>query len=240
MSQYFDKFPRVRYDLDRKKLTSLDSVTNIFFRISIIKEIMQNISSYEKYTIRDGDRPETLAEKAYGNPEAHWIILYANDIIDPHYDWPMDNRTFDKYIVRKYKSQAKMDGIKNVVSWAKTNYIQYEKVITRNNLYADVTSVKRYQIDGANVASVVAVTDPYDTYASLAETSYETITVGNRDIIETIKAERISYYDYEIRENEKRRNIHIIKKEYYGRIMSQFDDLTQKAGATDTFIRRFT
>jgi hypothetical protein len=201
---------------------------------------MQNISSYEKYVIRDGDKPETLAEKAYGNPEAHWIILYANDILDPHYDWPMDNRTFDKYIVKKYASQANMNGVKNVASWAKTNYIMYEKVITRENLFAEVSTISRYQIDSANVATAVAVTDPYDTYTSLAESTYDTFNVGGKDVIETVKAERISYFDYEIRENEKKREINIIKKQYYGRIMSQFDNLTQSSGANDTFIRRFT
>ena len=116
MSQYFAKFPRVSYDLDRKKISSPDRVTNVFFRIAIVKDIVRNFSSYYEYSIRDGDRPEVLAEKAYGDPEAHWIILYANDILDPHYDWPLDNKSFEKYIVNKYKSQARMDGVKNITS----------------------------------------------------------------------------------------------------------------------------
>jgi hypothetical protein len=240
MSQYFAKFPRVRYDLNKTKITSQDSVTNIFFRLAIVREIMTNLSSYYEYSIRDGDRPETLAEKAYGNAEAHWIILYANNILDPHYDWPMDNRTFEKYIVRKYRSQARMDGVRNVTSWAKTNYIKYEKVIERTNAFTDTSYISRYEIDEANVASVLAITDPYDTYNSLAVTSFDTFDVSGRSITETIKAERISYYDYEIRENEKKRDIKIIKKEYYGRIIEQFNSLTDAAGARTTFIRRFT
>ena len=240
MSQYFAKFPRVSYDLDRKKISSPDRVTNVFFRIAIVKDIVRNFSSYYEYSIRDGDRPEVLAEKAYGDPEAHWIILYANDILDPHYDWPLDNKSFEKYIVNKYKSQARMDGVKNITSWAKTNYVKYEKVIERTNAYTNTKYVSRYEIDEANVASSMAITDPYDTYNSLAVTSFETFDVAGRSISETIKAERISYYDYELRQNEKKRNIKIIKKEYYGRIMAQFNDLTNASGSRETYIRRFT
>lgn len=241
MSQYFNNFPVIRYDINRAKLSSRDSVTNIFFRIGIIKEIMRNISSYYDYTIRDGDKPETLAEKIYGNPESHWIILYANDVIDPHYDWPLDNLSFEKYIADKYKTTARRSGVANAVSWAKSNYILYEKVIKRTNEYQDTTYETRLQIDQSNVASVMASTAPYDTYNSLAAVgSFDNFTISNRLVSETISSERISYYDYEIRENEKKRNIKIIKKDYYPRIISEFNNLTLNADVTQPFIRRFT
>lgn len=240
MAQFFNKFPRVRYDPVRAKLTSQDRVTNIFFRVDVIKSVMRNLSAYYEYSIRDGDRPETLAEKAYGDPEAYWIILYANDILDPHYDWPLDGRSFEKYIVRKYRSMARADGVKNVTSWAKTNYVMYEKVIERMNEYENTKSISRYQIDGANVATEMATTAPYDTYSNMALMSTETLNISGKNVTETIRAERISYYDYEIRENEKKRNIKIIKKEYYGRIMAEFNTLTESAGVQDSFIRRFT
>lgn len=240
MSQFFNKFPRVRYDPVRAKLTSQDRVTDIFFRIDIIRDVMKNMSSYYEYNIRDGDRPETLAEKAYGDPEAHWIILYANDILDPHYDWPLDGRSFEKYIVRKYRSMAKMDGIRNVTSWAKTNYVLFEKVIERVNEYENTKYVSRYKIDEANLASAIATTAPHDTYTDMPLMSMETLNISGKNVTETIKSERISYYDYEIRENEKKRSIRIIKKEYYGRIMTEFNALTESAGVRDSFIRRLS
>lgn len=138
MSKFFDKFPLVRYTVDKKLLNEYDTVRNLLFRIGIIKEVMDtNIDSYYFYTIKDSDRPETLADRIYGDSEAHWIILYANNIYDPYYDWPMDARTFEKFIIKKYGS----------LEFAKTNYHHYEKVITRENPSAQVVSTTRFEVN---------------------------------------------------------------------------------------------
>lgn len=138
MGNFFDKFPLIRYTADKGLLNEYDTVRNVLFRVGIIKEVMEtNINAYYYYTIRDSDRPETLAEGIYGDPQAHWIILYANNIYDPYYDWPMDERTFEKYIIKKYGSLA----------WAKTNYHHYEKVITRENPFAQTVTTTRFEVN---------------------------------------------------------------------------------------------
>ena len=138
MSNFFDKFPLVRYTVDKQLFSEYDTVRNILFRVGIIKEVMeQNIDAYYYYTIRDSDRPETLAERVYGSPEAHWIILYANNIYDPYYDWPMETKAFEKYIIKKYGS----------LEWAKTNYHHYEKVIRRENPFAQVITTTRFEVN---------------------------------------------------------------------------------------------
>lgn len=138
MSNFFDKFPLVRYTVDKQLLSEYDTVRNILFRVGIIKDVMeQNIDAYYYYTIKDSDRPETLAERIYGDAEAHWIILYSNNIYDPYYDWPMDNRTFEKYIIKKYGS----------LEWAKTNWHHYEKVIKRENPSAQVVTTTRFEVN---------------------------------------------------------------------------------------------
>ena len=91
MAQFFDKFPRISYDIEGKRLTTYQSVTNIFFRVRVIREILGNISAYYEYLIKDDDTPEILADKVYNNPEAHWIIIMANNIVDPQYDWPLNS-----------------------------------------------------------------------------------------------------------------------------------------------------
>jgi hypothetical protein len=156
MSNFFDKFPLVRYTVDKQLFSEYDTVRNILFRVGIIKEVMeQNIDAYYYYTIRDSDRPETLAERVYGSPEAHWIILYANNIYDPYYDWPMETKAFEKYIIKKYGS----------LEWAKTNYHHYEKVIRRENPFAQITTTTRFEINER------VLTDGIITIAE-AETDY--------------------------------------------------------------------
>lgn len=163
MSNFFDKFPLVRFTVDRKLLSERDTVRNILFRVGIIKEVMeQNVDAYYYYDIRDSDRPETLAERVYGDAEAHWIILYANNIYDPYYDWPMDDRTFQKYIIKKYGS----------VEWAKTNYHHYEKVITRENPSAQVITTTKFEVNEKKLTDGIITIIDAETDYGVGEIAY--------------------------------------------------------------------
>jgi hypothetical protein len=163
MGNFFDKFPLVRYTVDKKLLNEYNAVTNVLFRIGLIKDVMEtNVNAYYYYIIRDGDRPEVLAEKIYGNAEAHWIILYANNIYDPYYDWPMDDRTFEKYIIKKYGS----------LEWAKTNYHHYEKVVTRENPSAQVVTTTRFEVNEKKLTDGIITIIDAETDYGIGEIAY--------------------------------------------------------------------
>lgn len=154
MASFLDKFPLVRYTVDKKLLSEYDTARNLLFRIRVIKEIMNgNLDTYYKYTIKDEETPDDLADKVYGTSTAHWIILYANDIYDPQYDWPMSNRVFEKYMINKYGS----------IEWAKTNYHHYEKVITRENPFAQKTSVTTFEVNEEILTDGVLTLTNYTT-----------------------------------------------------------------------------
>lgn len=214
---FFDKFPVLAYDIAGKKLSNYQVSTNIFFRIRILREILGNISAYYEYLISDSDTPEILADKVYGNPEAHWIILMANDIIDPQYDWPLNYKNFNNYIINKYGSIAN----------AKTQIHHYEKVITREEQLTGIVTESRFTVNfdklTDNTPSV-----PYDYYENLPETQeVNTYNLENgRTVTEIIRREAITYYDYESQLNDNKRSIKIIKPEYYGQILKEFEDLT--------------
>lgn len=228
MSQFFTKFPRVSYDIAGKRFTTYQSVTNIFFRLRIIREVLGNVSAYYEYLVKDDDTPEILADKVYGNPEAHWIILLANNIVDPQYDWPLKYKDFDNYIIKKYGS----------ISYAKTTYHHYEKVVTREESSSGTVIETRFVINQSNIAnSMYDSTVPYDTYNSLPETQdVDTINMGSgKTVIEITKRDRVTIYDYEQQLNENKRAIKIIKPEYYTQIIRELDDLTQ---TRPSYIRR--
>ena len=230
MAQFFDKFPRISYDIEGKRLTTYQSVTNIFFRVRVIREILGNISAYYEYLIKDDDTPEILADKVYNNPEAHWIILMANNIVDPQYDWPLNSTNFTNYIINKYGSVAN----------AQTTYHHYEKVITRQESFSGTITETRFVINQANAAvSMADSTVPYDSYNNLPETqSVNTVNMGEgKTVVEIVNRDRISNYDYEVQVNENKRSIKIIKPEYYGQIIREFDNLTQIKQRT-TYLRR--
>lgn len=79
-----------------------DITRNIRFR----RDILSNITVYDEYDIVDGETPEIIAEKVYGNPEYHWIIMLANDSYDYLADFPMQYVDLEKYIDTKYGAEA--------------------------------------------------------------------------------------------------------------------------------------
>lgn len=288
MAKYLDLFPKVIYDPTRTLYsTNYNTVTNILFRIGMVKEYVNNTTAYYDYVIQDGEKPEILAERFYGSPEAHWIIILANDIVDPQYDWPLNYDEFNNYIVGKYGSIAN----------AKTTIHHYEKVVTREQPSTGTSFTYRYIVDydrksdgilnlsdvtgtystgetvyqGTNLASAIfsanvvswtpasnvlqvsntvgqvvrytsikgntsstngtvtsfgMPTAPYDTYLSLPdEQTFQTYTVGGKTIVESISRNSVSNYDYEVDQNEAKREIKVIKAEYYRQLVREFEDL---------------
>ena len=97
---FFTAFPTVYYyfnDPDKETLA-----TTITRRARLARTVINNISLFDEYYIRDGDTPEMLAFKAYGEPQYHWIILMCNDIIDPFEQWPKTDSGLVEYCKKVY------------------------------------------------------------------------------------------------------------------------------------------
>jgi len=229
MSNFYTKFPTLRYDIANKQYSNYQFVTNIFVRFRILKEILGNISAYYEYSVSDSDTPEILADKVYGDPEAHWLILMANDMVDGQYDWVLNDRDFRRYIIGKYGS----------VETAKTTIHHYEKVIVREQQATGTTTETRFIVNQEKLTDN-DLDVPYDYYegdGSLVETAgINTYNLSDgMTVIETISRDDISYYDYEYNLNEEKRHIKIIKPEYYSQIIREFNTLI---GSIPSYIRR--
>ena len=83
-------------------------VTDVTRNVRIRKEILSNITIYETYDIGDGETPELIAEKIYGDAKYHWVIMLANDIVDYVSDFPLEESRLVKVIEDKY---ANINGI---------------------------------------------------------------------------------------------------------------------------------
>jgi hypothetical protein len=241
MSSFFDKFPLIRYQISGVKYSSFQTVRNLLFRTAVIREALTNSSSYIKYVIRDGDTPEILAAKVYGDPQAHWMILYANDMLDAQYDWPLTSTVFPKYIADKYRSMAEADRGETledyeVVAWTQdtTNpgsYHHYEKVVKNENQVERTTTETRYVINRTKLTnnSLDVPHDYYEGAGGLAAVQdVTTIDINGQTVIQTVYGNAVTYYDYEDELNELKRNIRIIKREYYNQMNTEFGILTNK------------
>lgn len=76
--------------------------SNLLAKIVVVKAIMQKYTVYYPYTIHDGERPDSIAHDYYGDSDYAWLVLLANDIIDPYYNWPMSDIQFHEYLYKRY------------------------------------------------------------------------------------------------------------------------------------------
>ena len=99
---YFKYFNEIGYDLSREdEDLRIRSITNVLNRTRKKLEIT-NAAIFEQYFINDGDRADTLAYQFYDDSTLHWIIMYANYMTNPYYDWPLTYFDLQKYIAKKY------------------------------------------------------------------------------------------------------------------------------------------
>ena len=102
MSNYFSYFPSVKHDL--KQDGSVITVTNILKRFKIHDDARDQTEVFYAYQLQDGDRPDVVAEKYYGNANYAWLVLFSNNIVDPVKEWPLYGTDFTNYLKSKYGS----------------------------------------------------------------------------------------------------------------------------------------
>lgn len=99
---YFKEFPQTLYDFQIAGKTKVMLVKDITRNIRFRRDVLANITVYDMYDIVDGETPEIIAEKIYGDSQYHWIIMLANDRYDYIADFPMTYPVLSKYIDEKY------------------------------------------------------------------------------------------------------------------------------------------
>lgn len=201
MQAYLNKFPKLFYTKDNKTTV----VTNLLVRIATIKGNIDPAAIYYQYDIQEGDTPEIIAHKYYGDSGYHWVVMLFNDIFDPFYDWPMTYQQFVLYINEKYGSQAA----------ALATVQQYEKMISSTDSLSQVTTKNTYIID-------------LNSYTNLIpNTTTKSFSNGTTVKVETTKR-IVDAYTYELELNESKRKIKLIKKELIGGVKKQFEQLVSQ------------
>jgi len=134
---YFEPFPTINYDI--KKNGNKTEVTDLFLRYKILDVFKNQSAVYYNYSIKDGERPDVIAAKYYDDESLDWIILLVNNIVDPQFDWPLDNKAFSNYITKKYGS----------ITAAREQTHHYEQIIQQQEVLFDGTVIPEeyYEID---------------------------------------------------------------------------------------------
>ena len=110
MANYFRNIPKVKYDINGAEPNKFLNVTNIMKRISFKPSVIEDITDYYPYRVKDGERPDILSFQKYGTVAYAYLIMLVNDIYDPLFDWPLSSQQFEKYLTNKYGSVSSAMG----------------------------------------------------------------------------------------------------------------------------------
>tara|TARA_R100000030_G_scaffold6584_1_gene4474 strand:+ start:25 stop:678 length:654 start_codon:yes stop_codon:yes gene_type:complete len=107
---YFRELPELQYQSFLKDRLSTEDyivVKNFFRRIKLRDDLQSIFTLFNKYVILDGERPDTLAEKFFGDSSLDWVVMISAGIINVYDEWPLSNHDLYNFVVDKY-------GVENV------------------------------------------------------------------------------------------------------------------------------
>ena len=103
MGSFFSQFPRINYNLSGVN-GNTNNVTDIFRRVKIRSKIADNVTLLDKYDVSEGEKPEDVAYKIYGDADYFWVVTLVNNIVNRYYDWPLPEFVFQQYLKDKYSN----------------------------------------------------------------------------------------------------------------------------------------
>jgi len=97
---YFDRFPLMAYDIKGDGKYKL--LPDILRRVKLRSGLRSGTFLFDSYNVQDGEKPEDIAFKWFGDAEYHWVILMTNNITDRYYQWPLTQPQFAEHLTDKY------------------------------------------------------------------------------------------------------------------------------------------
>jgi hypothetical protein len=196
--QYFDSLPKI---IQKDSAGVARIFTNLMARVSIKPGVLINPLVYYSYDIQEGDTPEIIAHKYYGDSYRYWVVLFANELLDPQWNWPMNGKVFSDYLTSKY-------GDLNITY---STIHHYEKILTQVDVNTNITTSNTVEIDE-------------NTYNNMFE-STNTYTLPTGDVVVMVSKDAVSIYDYELKLNESKRNIKLLNSIYVDQLETEFKNL---------------
>tara|TARA_R100000406_G_C3109890_1_gene124050 strand:- start:26 stop:694 length:669 start_codon:yes stop_codon:yes gene_type:complete len=197
MSNYFRRLPNLDYPSllnDRESNIDFVQTKNLFRRAKVREDLFANFMQFDKYQIVGDERPDNVAEKVYDRDDYDWIILMSNNIIDINNEWPLTQSQLNEFLNEKYTPQELV------------SIHHYETLELRDNKNQLILP-----------AGIVVNEDYSLEYLSGGQVKSTNSLVDGRPI------RAVTFYDYENDLNDKKRNINVLKSEFVGTFIRDFE-----------------
>ena len=184
--KYFQNFPNIQYALsiDKAGKPNYINIKDYFHLLTVRDDIDREEPLYTRYTIQNGERPDQISYKFYGDEQWYWILLQVNEITDYYTQCPLSEPELGVFVNKKYGG---------AVGSARVHH--YETVET----YDTATPPNLVLPGGLKVAESFKFTYPTTPGSTVYLTSFPT---------------SVSNYTYERRLNDAKSEIFILEKKY--------------------------
>jgi hypothetical protein len=204
---YFRELPDIEYQsylLHKISSREFVRVKNFFRRVKLQDFVQDNVTVFDKYTILEGQRPDTVAEVFYGSSDLDWIVVLTAEITNIKDQWPLSNYDLYRYVENKYGTTL------NDIHHYETVQIIDER--------------GRLILPGGQIVDEnFKIPAPYDS--TLNSNSYTAVGAyentqysGTGDINPVIG---VSNWEYETQKNEKKRQIFLMKPIYLQQYLNE-------------------
>ena len=242
-TQLFKNFPTIQYKLNDGRIIHIKD----FFRKGKIElQKVNTLVDYEYYELQEGERPDIVASKLYGDSDLHWVLFLVNEI-DNYYDWYMDVETFNNYLDNKYEgvyltAAASTDIVgphntDNQGNFVSDNKFLLGEVVTQGDVKGHVLQVDATKsqlrvtagdwredsvVSGSlKSMTVQGVVEPRDSISHYVNAN------GIKSTTPQAGFSSVSIWKHEYELNEDKRKIKIIKPQYVRTVVTQYEQLLQ-------------
>ena len=216
---YFKYLPNILYRSplpDRSSTGDLIEIKNLFRRSKLYDFLKENVSVFNKYVIEDGERPDTIAEKMYGNSQYDFVVVLTAGITNITDEWPLQDYQVYDLALSKYGSEIKMNEVHHYETFEIKD--SSGRQILPPNLIVDAN----FKLDGS------ALRYPTNRFTLISEAGNTQLDDKNEYTVATDNIARpVTNFEYEIEENEKLREIDVLRRGYITTFVNDLRDIVR-------------
>ena len=216
---YFSNLPDILIPSplpDKVSTGDLVRIKNIFRGSKLFDYLKDNVTLFNKYVIKDGDRPDTIASKIYGSSRFDYVVILSAGITNINHEWPVQDYQIYEVALNKYGSETKM----NEVHHYETYEIKDSK--GRQILPPNIIVDDSFKIDGS------ALRFPTNRFTLISQAGNNQLDDKNEYSVLTDNIARpVTNYEFEINLNEEKRNINILIPGYLSTFVNDLRDVVR-------------
>ena len=208
---YFQELPNILYPSllsSRNKVERRIVVKNLFKRSKLRTDLDQAITAFNYYNIKDGMRPDMVAQELYDNPELDWVVLTSSNITNIRNQWPLNHNDLHEYMLEKYGTEARIAEVE--IYETRKIVDEYNRVVMPAGLRVDENFSFQYLNFSGQVIKVLS--------------SQVVAPVTN--------------YQYEVRLNDEKRKIRVLKPQFVPLFLTDHKNIMRYDRSSDYISNR--